>query len=118
MQNEFKERRDRVLSAIHPGVLVVSSAPLAIRNNDVEHEYRQDSDFFYLTGFDEPESVLVLNSGSEQPCTLFVRDPLRVETANQGTTQWVTNTVLFRAELREALAVSRPAAIVKVTGLA
>src|SRR4051812_14808113 len=79
MQNEFKERRDRVLAAIHPGVLVVPSAPLAIRNNDVEHEYRQDSDFFYLTGFDEPDSVLVLNSQSEQRFTLFVRarDPER-----------------------------------------
>src|SRR5450432_4875457 len=79
MQNEFKERRVRVLAAIAPGVLVIPSAPLAIRNNDVEHEYRQDSDFFYLTGFDEPESVLVLNSGSEQPLTLFVRprDPER-----------------------------------------
>jgi len=79
MHNEFKERRERVLAAIHPGVLVIPSAPLAIRNNDVEHEYRQDSDFFYLTGFDEPESVLVLNSGSEAPFTLFVRarDPER-----------------------------------------
>ncbi len=79
MHNEFKERRERVLAAIRPGVLVVPSAPLAIRNNDVEHEYRQDSDFFYLTGFDEPESVLVLNASSEQPYTLFVRprDPER-----------------------------------------
>jgi len=79
MHNEFKERRDRVLAAIHPGVLVIPSAPLAIRNNDVEHEYRQDSDFFYLTGFDEPESVLVLNSQSPEPFTLFVRprDPER-----------------------------------------
>ena len=79
MHNEFKERRERVLAAIRPGVLVIASAPLAIRNNDVEHEYRQDSDFFYLTGFDEPESVLVLNSDSDQPFTLFVRarDPER-----------------------------------------
>src|SRR5450432_1080432 len=79
MHNEFKARRERVLAAIRPGVLVVPSAPLAIRNNDVEHEYRQDSDFFYLTGFDEPDSVLVLNSTSEQPFTLFVRprDPER-----------------------------------------
>jgi Xaa-Pro aminopeptidase len=79
MQNEFKERRDRVLAAIHPGVLVIPSAPLAIRNNDVEHEYRQDSDFYYLTGFDEPESVLVLHSASEHPFSLFVRprDPER-----------------------------------------
>jgi len=79
MHDEFKERRERVLAAIHPGVLVIPSAPLAIRNNDVEHEYRQDSDFFYLTGFDEPESVLVLNSQSPEPYSLFVRarDPER-----------------------------------------
>lgn len=79
MHNEFKARRERVLAAIHPGVLVIPGAPLAIRNNDVEHEYRQDSDFFYLTGFDEPESVLVLNSTGEHPYTLFVRarDPER-----------------------------------------
>ncbi|HYP97704.1 MAG TPA: aminopeptidase P N-terminal domain-containing protein [Polyangiaceae bacterium] len=78
-ESEFQQRRERVLAAIHPGVLVIPAAPLAIRNNDVEHEYRQDSDFFYLTGFDEPESVLVLNSQSEQPFTLFVRprDPER-----------------------------------------
>src|SRR4051812_9969722 len=80
MQNEFKERRDRVLAAIHPGVLVVPSAPVAIRNNDVEHEYRQDSDFYYLTGFDEPDSVLVLSSQHpEHRVALFVRprDPER-----------------------------------------
>jgi Xaa-Pro aminopeptidase len=79
MHDQFKERRERVLAAIRPGVLVIPSAPLAIRNNDVEHEYRQDSDFFYLTGFDEPDSVLVLNASAEQPYTLFVRarDPER-----------------------------------------
>src|SRR5579862_5029777 len=72
MHNEFKERRERVLAAIRPGVLVIPSAPLAIRNNDVEHEYRQDSDFFYLTGFDEPESVFVLDAVTRKT-TLFVR---------------------------------------------
>src|SRR4029077_15434641 len=67
------------MSQLGGGVAVFPAAPLAIRNNDVEHEYRQDSDFFYLTGFDEPESVLVLHSGSDQPFTLFVRprDPER-----------------------------------------
>ena len=62
------------------GVAVFASAPVAIRNNDVEHEYRQDSDFYYLTGFTEPESVLVL--ATEHPdhaSVLFVRprDPDR-----------------------------------------
>ena len=54
---ELGERRKRVLEALGTAVMVLPSAPLAIRNNDVEHEYRQDSDLFYLTGFDEPESA-------------------------------------------------------------
>ncbi|HVU05306.1 MAG TPA: aminopeptidase P N-terminal domain-containing protein [Polyangiaceae bacterium] len=75
----FAERRARVLEAMKSGVLVVFSAPQAIRNNDVEHEYRQDSDFHYLAGFDEPESVLVLSRVHEKPFVLFVRpkDPER-----------------------------------------
>ncbi len=62
------------------GVAVLPAAPVAIRNNDVEHEYRQDSDFHYLTGFDEPESVLVMASEHpEHKTVLFVRprDPER-----------------------------------------
>jgi Xaa-Pro aminopeptidase len=75
----FAKRRQRVLEAID-GVAVVPSAPVTIRNNDVEHEYRQDSDFFYLTGFDEPEAVLILSSVHEEHgSVLFVRprDPER-----------------------------------------
>jgi Xaa-Pro aminopeptidase len=62
------------------GVAVFAAAPVALRNNDVEHDYRQDSDLFYLTGFDEPECVLVLNSAHhEHRSVLFVRprDPER-----------------------------------------
>ncbi|HKY40235.1 MAG TPA: aminopeptidase P N-terminal domain-containing protein [Polyangiaceae bacterium] len=76
----FGERRARLLTAMHPGVLVLFSTPTALRNNDVEHEYRQSSDFFYLTGYDEPDSALVLSSVAEkQPFVLFVRprDPER-----------------------------------------
>jgi Xaa-Pro aminopeptidase len=53
-------------------VAVLPSAPVFLRNNDVEHEYRQDSDFFYMTGFDEPESVAVLDAAT-RTLTLFVR---------------------------------------------
>jgi Xaa-Pro aminopeptidase len=76
----FSERRARLLSSLHPGVLVLFSTPTAIRNNDVEHEYRQSSDLFYLSGFDEPDSVLVLSSVAEkEKFVLFVRprDPER-----------------------------------------
>jgi Xaa-Pro aminopeptidase len=61
------------MSAASPSaVAVLPAAPVFVRNNDVDHEYRQDSDFFYLTGFDEPESVLVLDA-QERKVTLFVR---------------------------------------------
>ncbi len=65
-------------AASSSAVAILPSAPVYVRNNDVEHEYRQDSDFFYLTGFDEPESVAVLDA-QERKLTLFLRprDPDR-----------------------------------------
>lgn len=75
----FAERRRRLLERFQ-GVMVLPSAPVAIRNNDVEHEYRQDSDLHYTTGLDEPESVLVLSTvHPEHRVVLFVRprDPER-----------------------------------------
>jgi Xaa-Pro aminopeptidase len=76
----FSERRVRLLSSMPSGVLVVFSTPTAIRNNDVEHEYRQSSDLFYLSGFDEPDTVLVFSAVAEKDkFVLFVRprDPER-----------------------------------------
>lgn len=72
--NEFAERRQRVLAAIHPGVLVVASTPTAVRNATNEHPYRADSDLYYLTGFAEPDCLLVLSSVNEPHYSLFVRD--------------------------------------------
>ncbi|HEX2731765.1 MAG TPA: aminopeptidase P N-terminal domain-containing protein [Polyangiaceae bacterium] len=69
----FAERRARACAAMGEGVLVLFSTPEFIRNNDVTHPYRQDSDFFYLTGLDEPESVMVLSAGEHPQLTLFVR---------------------------------------------
>ena len=72
--SEFEGRRNALLDAMGDGVAVFPSAPLAVRNHDVEHPYRQDSDLYYLTGFDEPESVLVLtNQHDEHRCVMFVR---------------------------------------------
>jgi len=72
----FARRRaallDAMAAASPAAVAVIPSAPVFIRNNDVEHEYRQDSDLFYLTGFDEPESVAVLDAVTRK-ITLFVR---------------------------------------------
>lgn len=76
--SEFSARRKQLLDAIGDGVAVFPSAPLALRNHDVEHPYRQDSDLYYLTGFDEPESVLVLtNQHEEHRVVLFVRPKKR-----------------------------------------
>lgn len=71
----YAARRRRFLDAMgERAVAVIPAAPVAIRNNDVEHEYRQDSDFYYLTGLDEPQSVLVLSTADPVPsCVLFVR---------------------------------------------
>ncbi len=76
----YRSRRERLLAEMgERAVAVFPAAPVAIRNHDVEHEYRQDSDFFYLTGLDEPNSVLVLSTVHEHHTVLFVRprDPSR-----------------------------------------
>jgi Xaa-Pro aminopeptidase len=76
---DFQARRERALAGVRPGAVVLFSAPFALRNNDVEHEWRQHSDFHFLTGFDEPDSVAVIRSEPEPRFVLFVRprDPER-----------------------------------------
>ena len=57
----FEQRRQRVLAAMQPGaVAVLPTAPEALRNGDAEYPYRHDSYFYYLSGFTEPDAVLVL----------------------------------------------------------
>lgn len=56
-------------------IAILPSAPVLLRNRDVEHGFRQDSDFYYLSGFPEPESVIVLVPGRKQgQYILFCRD--------------------------------------------
>lgn len=59
-QELIRQRREEFMHRIAGGAAIFPSAPTAIRNSDVEHEYRQDSDLYYLTGFEEPNSVAVL----------------------------------------------------------
>jgi Xaa-Pro aminopeptidase len=63
---------DAMAAASPSALAILPAAPTAVRNNDVDHEYRQDSDFFYLTGFDEPGSLLLLD-GKDRKMTLVVR---------------------------------------------
>lgn len=59
--NEFSKRREELLRSLGKNsIAVIPSAQMTVRNRDVEHEFRQDSDFFYLTGFEEPNAMLVL----------------------------------------------------------
>ena len=59
--NPFAARRARLAASMEPGaVAVLATAPEVARNGDSDYPYRHDSYFYYLTGFTEPESVLVL----------------------------------------------------------
>jgi Xaa-Pro aminopeptidase len=71
----FRARRKRMMEAIAPGATaILPSAPVSVRSGDVEFVYRQDSDFYYLTGFAEPESVALLSPGHpDGEFVMFVR---------------------------------------------
>ncbi len=71
--HEFNSRRRRLMESLPGGPVVLAAGHDSARNNDVDHEYRQPSSFWYLTGFDEPDAVAVLRPGSHTPYTLFVR---------------------------------------------
>ncbi|MEM8804915.1 MAG: aminopeptidase P N-terminal domain-containing protein [Cyanobacteria bacterium P01_G01_bin.38] len=74
MQSEYRQRRQAVMDAIGQGTAIFCSAPLAVMHNDVEHPFRQESDFFYLTGFNEPAAVAVLAPHHEEhKFVLFVQ---------------------------------------------
>ncbi|GAA4340737.1 aminopeptidase P N-terminal domain-containing protein [Pigmentiphaga soli] len=73
----FVERRRQVLRAMHArggGIAILPTAREAIRNRDADYPYRHDSDFYYLTGFIEPEAWLVLIAGERDRALLFCRD--------------------------------------------
>jgi Xaa-Pro aminopeptidase len=71
----FEARRRRVMEALgEGGMAILPAAPERTRSNDVEYRYRQQSDFYYLTGFPEPGAVAVLRPGHpSEAYVLFVR---------------------------------------------
>jgi Xaa-Pro aminopeptidase len=70
----YLNRRERLFSQIGDNVAIVPTAPELARNRDTDFLYRHDSYFYYLTGFREPESVLVLVGGEERKAILFCRE--------------------------------------------
>jgi Xaa-Pro aminopeptidase len=77
----FARHRKTLMHQLKGAVGVFFAAPETVRNSSVHNEYRQDSDFFHLTGFDEPEAVLVLaphrEKGEQTIVFLRERDPER-----------------------------------------
>ena len=58
---EYAKRRKQLMQQIGPkGIMILTSSPTARRNGDATYAYRQHSDFYYVTGFDEPEAVAIL----------------------------------------------------------
>ncbi|HUG03791.1 MAG TPA: aminopeptidase P N-terminal domain-containing protein [Steroidobacteraceae bacterium] len=75
-QDEFAKRRRQLMRIMgKDAIAILPAAPVRLRNGDVEYNYRPDSDFYYLSGFAEPEAVAVLLPGRPQgEYVLFVRD--------------------------------------------
>lgn len=75
------ERRKRFLDQLPPNTtVVIPGATNVLRNGDVHHAFRQESNFYYLTGFEEPDAIAILSNAIDQPkFTLIVppRDPAR-----------------------------------------
>lgn len=63
-KTEFKRRRNQLMQQIGAGnIAIIGSASTRTRNRDVDYPFRQDSDFYYLTGFNEPDSLAVFIPG-------------------------------------------------------
>ena len=70
----YSTRRSTLLKQLGDGVAVIPTAPERVRNRDSHHPYRFDSYFWYLSGFPEPEAVIVLLGGKEPRSILFCRE--------------------------------------------
>ena len=74
MIHAYVERRRRLARALPANTMaIIPSATECIRNGDAHYRFRQSSDFYYLTGFNEPEALLIIESGANSRCYLFNR---------------------------------------------
>lgn len=72
--NLHADRRERFSGLVGDGIALLPAATQVIRNNDVEHPFRQDSAFYYLTGFDEPDAIMLIDpAAADEQYVLFVR---------------------------------------------
>jgi len=82
----YAQRRKQLMRMMgNNSIAILPAAPLLIRNRDVEHSFRQDSDFYYLSGFTEPEAVIVLVPGrTKAEYILFCRERDKVKETWNG----------------------------------
>ncbi|WP_291992187.1 aminopeptidase P N-terminal domain-containing protein [Candidatus Accumulibacter sp. ACC003] len=73
-QQPYAQRRQQLLERLGDGVAVLATAPERLRNRDSHYPYRFDSYFWYLSGFPEPDAVIVLVGGREPRSLLFCRE--------------------------------------------
>ena len=73
--NEYLERRKKLVSEMPKNSLaIIFGSNTQIRNGDVEFPFRQNSDFLYLIGFDEPNAVAIIESDDSGEFTIFCQD--------------------------------------------
>lgn len=79
--SEYASRRKKLMELVGPdSVVILVSAPLTQRNSDADYIFRQNSDFYYMTGFDEPEAVAVIApKRKEGQFILFSQERIREE---------------------------------------
>jgi Xaa-Pro aminopeptidase len=80
-ETHFLSRRSKLLDRMEEGVAIITSAPTQTRSNDTEYSYRQNSDFYYLCGFNEDNSVLVLIKTPESTKTILFVEAYNAEHA-------------------------------------
>ena len=104
VKSEFARRRTQLIRLMgSDSIAILPAAPPRQRNNDVEYNYRQDSDFYYLTGFSEPEAVAVLIPGrAAGEYVLFVRDRNPEREIWDGVRAGPAGAVEHRADARHA----------------
>jgi Xaa-Pro aminopeptidase len=73
-QTPFATRRQHLAARLGDGVAILPTAPERVRNRDSHHPYRFDSYFWYLTGFPEPEAVVVICGGAQPQSIFFCRE--------------------------------------------
>ncbi|MFA5215375.1 aminopeptidase P N-terminal domain-containing protein [Sulfuricurvum sp.] len=80
-ETHFYARRQKLLDRMEEGVAIVTSAPTQSRSNDTEYLYRQNSDFYYLCGFNEDNSILILVKNPELTKTILFVEAYNAEHA-------------------------------------